>query len=123
MNDSGRGIAAAWRAFCASVPRSAEGLEPRLIVVHDEMEVVCGKFKLSGGAGKSARGHNGLKSLLSMPGMKALDFSKLGVGIGPRPLSREPDVVARFVLNKLTGAQKAAIEGLAEQAWEACLRL
>jgi len=121
MNDSGPGLAAAWRAFCSSA--SAAGEPPRLVVVYDDMELACGKFNVKGGAGKSARGHNGLKSLLGVSGMKTVDFSRVGVGIGPRPLSREPDEVARFVLRKMTAAQRGAVEGLAEPVWEACLRL
>jgi len=125
MNDSGPGLATAWRTFCASQRGGLEDTEsePWLVVVHDEMELVCGKFNIKGGAGKSARGHNGLKSLLSMPGMKVLDFSRIGVGIGPRPMSREPDEVAKFVLRKMTGAQKVAVESLAKKIWESCLRL
>lgn len=53
-----------------------------------------------------------------MPDMKALEFTRVGVGIGPRPQSREPDVVAKYVLGRMTERQRGLIEGLAGEVWE-----
>ena len=121
MNDSGSGLAAAWRAFCTQLPMSDDpDVAPFLVVLHDDLELDLGRCTIKSGVGKSARGHNGLKSFLGMPGMKALDFARVGVGIGPRPLSRDSDEVAKFVLKKMTPAQKMRIEDCAAPVWEAC---
>jgi len=120
MNDGGPGLATAWRKWSSGqrVEDNGTGLEPRLIVVHDELELPCGKFSIKTAVGASARGHNGLKSFLGMPNMKQLQFTRIGVGIGPRPLSREPDQVASYVLKKMTGEQKHKIEGVAAEVWK-----
>lgn len=120
MNDGGPGLATAWRKWLSGQRATDDesGLEPRLIVVHDELELPCGKFSVKTGVGASARGHNGLKSFLGMPNMKQLQFTRIGVGIGPRPLSREPDQVAKYVLKKMTGEQKHKIEGIAAEVWK-----
>jgi len=94
-----------------------------LIILHDELELPCGKVSIKTSSGGSARGHNGLKSFLGMPNMKQLEFTRVGVGIGPRPLSREPDQVAKYVLKKMSGEQKAKIEGLAGEVWAAVERI
>jgi len=121
MNDSGSGLAAAWRAFCTQLPMSDDpDVAPFLVILHDDLELDLGRCTIKSGVGKSARGHNGLKSFLGMPGMKALDFARVGVGIGPRPLSRDSDEVAKFVLKKMTPAQKMRIEDCAAPVWEAC---
>jgi PTH1 family peptidyl-tRNA hydrolase len=38
------------------------------------------------------------------------DYVRIGVGIG-RPEGREPDVVAKYVLRKMSAQEKAKIEG------------
>lgn len=120
MNNGGSGLATAWREWLSSQRANDDetGLEPRMIVVHDELELPCGKFSVKTGVGASARGHNGLKSFLGMPNMNKLQFTRIGVGIGPRPLSREPDQVAKYVLKKMTGEQKHKIEGIAAEVWK-----
>ena len=127
MNDSGPDLATAWRKWSsgqrAAVSDAGDTLEPRLIILHDELELPCGKISVKTSSGGSARGHNGLKSFLGMPNMKQLEFTRVGVGIGPRPLSREPDQVAKYVLKKMTGEQRAKIEGLAGEVWVAVERI
>lgn len=56
----------------------------------------------------SPKGHNGLKSIREkMPGVP---YTRIGVGIG-RPESREPGVVAGYVLRKMTQGERGKIEG------------
>jgi PTH1 family peptidyl-tRNA hydrolase len=43
---------------------------------------------------------------------------RVGVGIG-RPESREPDVVARYVLKKMSGSEKGALENSAVGVFKA----
>lgn len=58
----------------------------------------------------SARGHNGLKDItLRLGGAK---YMRVCVGIG-RPESREPNVVAAYVLRKMSGSEMRKIEGAA----------
>ena len=70
-----------------------KGIKPEnILVVHDELELPFGsiKFKLDG----SAKGHNGLKSIMSFCGS---NFYRLRVGIS-RPTDRE--MVPDYVLKK-----------------------
>ncbi|KAF2678987.1 peptidyl-tRNA hydrolase, partial [Lentithecium fluviatile CBS 122367] len=104
MNVSGAGVKKAWREYAKGVVK--EGLEPRLVVVHDELEAPLGKVTVKEGS-SSARGHNGLKSCQASLG--SLRWWRIGVGIG-RPESREPDVVSRYVLRKMNGGEMKAME-------------
>lgn len=119
MNVSGSGVAKAWRSFCADHTRTADvtAPTPRLVILHDELELDLGQYKMRTKAGASARGHNGLRSVLSMPGMPQLDIARVGIGIGPRPESRTGGIVAEFVLSKLPNKQREVIEGLAGNVW------
>lgn len=60
-----------------------------ILVVHDELELPFGKLKFK--MGGSAKGHNGLKSIIQQIGH---DFPRLAIGIG-RPENRDdvPDYV------------------------------
>lgn len=75
-----------------------KGIKPdEIIVVHDELELPFSKLKTVFGGG--ARGHNGLRSIISTCGA---DFHRLRVGIG-RPENKEdvPDyVLSNFSENK-----------------------
>lgn len=84
------------------------------IVVHDELELPFGKiaFRETG----SAKGHNGLRSLISRWGEQ---FKRLRVGIG-RPANRED--VPHYVLapfsesiDALNGVVETAVQQLEEQ--------
>ena len=57
--------------------------QQNLLVVHDEIDYPFGKINIKDGG--SARGHNGLRSLISHGGQ---DFLRLRVGVG-RPEQRE----------------------------------
>ncbi|KAL9090418.1 MAG: hypothetical protein Q9159_001947 [Coniocarpon cinnabarinum] len=118
MNDSGRAVASAWRDFKRSLPNDT--VEPRLVILHDELEAKTGTFKIKRDTvGMSARGHNGLKSILEQPGMRTEKITRVGIGIGPRPASREPDDVAAFVLRAANSMEKQRIESCAEGIWKA----
>ncbi|KAI9786835.1 MAG: hypothetical protein M1839_005066 [Geoglossum umbratile] len=97
MNESGVGVRARWEA---------EGGE--LVVVHDELEVGLGRVVVRKGGG-SARGHNGIKSLLAHLPPANRGFVRIAVGIG-RPASRESADVAAYVLRKMTAVERRAIE-------------
>jgi PTH1 family peptidyl-tRNA hydrolase len=104
MNVSGPAVHSAWRTFAAQ--QRARGLEGRLVVVHDELEAQLGKVSIKDGTA-SPRGHNGLKSVqASMGGNK---WWRVGVGIG-RPESRDPNVVSKYVLRKMTYTEEKAMD-------------
>jgi PTH1 family peptidyl-tRNA hydrolase len=108
MNVSGTGVLRAYSEWLRGI-RQASGsatLEGRLVVVHDELESALGKVTIRDG-GASAKGHNGIKSCQkSLGGMK---WWRVGVGIG-RPESRDPNVVSKYVLGKMTSYQRTQLE-------------
>jgi PTH1 family peptidyl-tRNA hydrolase len=106
MNESGKGVAAAFREFSRSAP------EGRLVIIYDELERQLGTVTVRTKEGASAKGHNGLKSIMASLGGQ--NFVRMGVGIG-RPLSRESDDVARYVLRKMTEEERNKIEGSVDE--------
>ncbi|PVI02727.1 peptidyl-tRNA hydrolase [Periconia macrospinosa] len=104
MNVSGPAVKRAWTEFSRGV--KSEGSEPRLVVVHDELEAPLGKVSVKDGGG-SPRGHNGLKSVQASMG--TTKWWRIGVGIG-RPESRDANVVSRYVLRKMDAREMIAIE-------------
>lgn len=108
MNESGKGVRAAYMAWAKT---NSDG-EGRLVIVHDELEKPLGAVTLKTGQGLSAKGHNGLKSIMSVMGNTP--FVRIGIGIG-RPVSRESNDVARYVLKKMDASEKMAMEGSIEQ--------
>ncbi|TQS37280.1 hypothetical protein Golomagni_02254 [Golovinomyces magnicellulatus] len=87
----------------------------KLVVLHDELELPLGRVKVTSGHA-SAKGHNGLRSMMTK------DYIRIGIGID-RPLSREPDVVAAYVLRKMKGNERIKIEASAFTALEELRKL
>lgn len=100
MNVSGKSVGTAWRAW-----EKSWGKGGVLVVIHDELEKELGKVSFRRGG--SARGHNGLKSVQAA--LPNTPWVRIGIGIG-RPISREPDAVARYVLKKMSPNELATIE-------------
>ena len=107
MNESGKPIAKAYASWARSLGPGAEG---KVVILHDELEKPLGAVSVREGQGLSAKGHNGIKSLLQHMGK--VGFVRVGLGIG-RPVSREPNDVARFVLKKMTPLERDKVEGAA----------
>jgi PTH1 family peptidyl-tRNA hydrolase len=108
MNVSGKGVKAAHNTWSQDKPAG----EGRLVIVHDEMEKPLGAVNLNVRQGASAKGHNGLKSIMASIGN--VPFVRIGIGIG-RPVSRESKDVANYVMRKMTPGEKAKIEGSVEE--------
>ena len=108
MNDSGKGVRSAWNNWSRTIPDG----QGRLVVIYDELERALGSVTVRTKQGASAKGHNGLKSIMAVMGDNP--FVRIGVGIG-RPESRQSDDVARYVLGKMTAIEKAKIEGAIEE--------
>lgn len=98
MNDSGK--IAPWLA--------KKGIKPgEVIVIHDELEKPFSSFSCR--LGGSARGHNGLRSLMELLGG---EFWRIRVGIG-RPAEKAQ--VADYVLSRFTPAEQKELPRIAEQ--------
>lgn len=83
MNDSGKVIPGLLK----------QGIKPEnILVIHDELEQPFGKIQVR--MGGSARGHNGLKSIISICGDQ---FARMRIGIS-RPANKED--VPDYVLQK-----------------------
>jgi len=81
---------------------------PRLLVIHDELEIPFGQIKLR--IGGSHRGHNGLRSIITAVGP---DFARLRFGIG-RPA--QPSLVPDYVLSDFNVADSEEVENLIERS-------
>lgn len=84
----------------------------RLVIAHDELDLEPGRLQLKLGGGLA--GHNGLRSIAQALGTN--DFARLRIGIG-KPVRREQG--ADYVLQRLTGARKAAHAADLERAADA----
>ena len=110
VNESGRAVARALRTSGAPLERT--------IVVYDELDLPLGAVRLRGGGG--AGGHNGLKSIIAEAGA---EFARVRIGIG-RPLdggepTRDPDLVADYVLANPVGKELATLEETTRHAADA----
>jgi peptidyl-tRNA hydrolase, PTH1 family len=98
MNDSGGPVRAALDYYKVA--------PQRLVVVHDEIELPFGEFRLKFGGGH--KGHNGLRSIIQEIGSP--DFHRVRFGVG-RPDNTEI-AVADHVLSNFNDEELAAIDTL-----------
>ena len=121
MNVSGRPVSQAWKSWQdgALSPTRLSTSEAahirkergRLIILHDELDLPLGQLKKRN-AGVSARGHNGVKSVQSA--LPKTPFMRIAVGIGrPEGGLKEPGVISKWVLRRMTREEKEKIEGKA----------
>ncbi|EGC45118.1 conserved hypothetical protein [Histoplasma capsulatum var. duboisii H88] len=133
----------------AETKRAKDSHKPiplNLILLHDDLELSPGKLSVRrGGASLSARGHNGIKSVVNslvkagmlspargagkkkggssggvvVGNVGALDptrFQLTRIGVGiGRPASREPEEVAEYVLGRMPDRQMEVTAGLVEE--------
>lgn len=81
-----------------------------ILVIHDELDLSAGTAKLKQGGGHG--GHNGLKDIVAQLGNNN-NFYRLRIGIG-HPGHR--DLVAGYVLNKPSPADRNALENVLDEA-------
>jgi PTH1 family peptidyl-tRNA hydrolase len=117
MNVSGNGVKRAYNEWLREIRRASgeSTLQGRLVVVHDELESALGKVTIRDGAA-SAKGHNGIKSCQQQ--LVGVKWWRVGVGIG-RPESRDPNVVSKYVLGKMTAFQRSELEKSAVPVFKA----
>ncbi|KIW09509.1 uncharacterized protein PV09_00385 [Verruconis gallopava] len=111
MNASGPAVKKAWLKW-----KQQNGLDKsdvaRLVIVHDELEKDLGAISVRTDPKASARGHNGIKSVMaSLPNER---FIRIGVGIG-RPDSRDRMTVSNYVLRKMTAKEEVVLENAAKR--------
>ena len=108
MNLSGEAVGQAARFY--KIPPE------RVLVISDDVSLPAGKLRIrrSGSAG----GHNGLKNIIAHLGTDA--FPRIKVGVGGKP---HPDYdMADWVLGKLSGEDKKAVDAAVERAADAVER-
>ena len=103
MNESGRFVVKIIKKY---------GIKPKeLLIIHDESDIILGKYKLSFGRG--AAGHHGVESVQTA--LKTKDFWRLRIGIRLPTASRMK--AEKFVLKKITSANKKTLEEVFKEAW------
>ena len=104
MNNSGEAVSQALKFY-------REGPD-NLIVVHDEIEFVFGKFAMKFGGGH--KGNNGIRSIIQH--LDTADFHRLRFGVG-RP--ENPNIsVADYVLGSFLPEEMEKINGLLPEVSE-----
>ncbi|MGH2767566.1 MAG: aminoacyl-tRNA hydrolase [Actinomycetota bacterium] len=106
MNDSGPPVAALARRF--KIPPE------RLVVLHDEIDLLAGVLRLKRGGGTA--GHRGLDSVVRSVGGRDFFRVRIGVGRPDRPI--DP---ADWVLENMTEDVSAALAAAEAEAAEAVL--
>lgn len=102
MNESGRAVAAAARFY--KVPPA------RIIVIHDQIDLVSGKMRVKCGGGPG--GHNGLRSLDDHLGP---DYWRVRLGVGH---PGDKDLVSGYVLHDFPKADRPWVGKLIEAVAE-----
>ena len=84
-----------------------------LIVIHDDLDILIGKFKVS--YGKNSGGHKGVESV--MRAMKTKNFVRIRIGICPpargvSAVGRKPDQkkLINFIVNKFSSTEQTIIK-------------
>jgi len=88
---------------------------PELIVIHDDLDIALGKFKIS--YGKSSGGHKGVESI--MRALKTKNFARIRIGVSPKKKPDQKEII-KFIVGKFKPAeleifkkvQKRVAEGL-----------
>jgi peptidyl-tRNA hydrolase, PTH1 family len=102
MNNSGQAV----KAILDFYKLSSENL----IVVHDDIDIEIGKYKISTDSGSA--GHNGVQDIISKIGTQ--NFKRVRVGVGNADLRSKIDPT-NFVLQKFSEEEMRIIENVAEK--------
>jgi len=80
-----------------------------LFVVHDDIDLPLGKFRLSKNRGSG--GHKGVQSIINE--LKTKDFQRIRIGICPK--TGKPKAVEKFVLQNFTKEEEKIIKKVVEE--------
>jgi len=115
MNNSGKAV----KNFVSSIKKPES-----LIVVHDDMDLPIGSYKIS--FNKSAGGHRGVDSIIKA--VKSQEFMRIRIGVSPakgkgvkKPQGEK--AVVDFILGKYKKPEMEKIKGVFKQAAEAISNL
>lgn len=109
MNKSGQSVGAVVKNQAAA---------KRLLVVHDDLDLPLGRFKLSFGRGDG--GHKGAASVRRA--VKTKDFLRLRVGVAGKKKPSGEAAVVKFILGRFSPEEQSIIKKLA-QASESLLKV
>jgi len=80
-----------------------------LWVIHDDIDLPLGKFKISKGRGSA--GHKGVQSIINE--LKTKDFWRVRIGICPK--AGKPKEIEKFVLQKFTKEEEKILKEVVKQ--------
>ncbi len=92
-----------------------------LVVIHDELDMPLGKFKIS--HGRSSGGHNGVESVIKA--LKTKDFVRIRVGVSPKTpkgVAKKPtgeEKVLKFLLGRFSSDNLAEYKKVMKKVIEA----
>ena len=105
MNKSGESVAVIMKEHATA----------KLIIVHDDVDLPVGEFKVS--ENKGAGGHNGVQDIIDR--LKTKDFIRIRIGIMPKTFfgnPKKPKNVPNFVVGSFTGREKKKLESVVEES-------
>jgi len=121
MNDSGRAVRAVLDYYrFDSIPGSAAGATrsrdlSNLWVVHDDLDIVMGEYKIQ--LGKGPKIHGGVNSIGETLGKE--EFWRVRIGVDSRSVEQRSQIEGRkYVLMKLGGEDKKLLEEVVDRVVE-----
>ena len=119
MNESGKAVKSLLRILRNSVSKceETEFLSENLIVVHDDLDIPLGEFKIQKNRGSA--GHKGVQSIIDALGTK--DFNRIRIGICPE--NGKPADIEKFVLQKFTKDEEKTLKQAIQAAIDSVVGL
>jgi len=87
---------------------------PELVVLHDDLDIPLGKFKIS--YGKNSGGHKGAESI--MRALKTKNFVRVRVGISPKHKPGQKEIL-KFIIGKFKPAEYEILKKVFKKISEA----
>ena len=109
MNKSGEAVAKLIKKY------EIENIENNFILVHDDLDIPLGKFKIQ--QGKSPFGHNGVKNVEERVG--DCNFKRVRIGVEARNERKIPG--EEYVLMKLPKEEKEVVDEVIQEAIQGVL--
>lgn len=85
-----------------------------LIVIHDDLDIPLGRFKIS--YGKNSGGHKGVESI--MRALKTKNFVRIRIGVSPKNKPAQKEVI-KFIVGKFKPAEEAIFKKVIKKVSEA----
>ena len=101
MNNSGKAV--------KSLTKNYKLQTKNLVVVHDDIDLPLGVFKISRNRGSA--GHKGVQSIIDE--LKTKDFNRIRIGICPQ--AGKPKQVDKFVLQNFTKGEEKILKEVIKQ--------